>query len=172
LNYQGLYQQFEREDSLFQRCDAPNGQDLDVSLQGARFATFVVSIAVVNGKAMVTFMYNNQIRQPDNYWVRSAFQVTPTTGKSRVSVARIQRAWQSVVMRHAALRTAFTMDLPGLHEPAQIVLKNRKAGLKHIQVKNATSTADLFKGHVTASETQRNGLGHHLTLYELQDGSI
>lgn len=255
LNYQGLYQQFEREDSLFQRCDAPNSQDLDVSLQGARFATFVVSIAVVNGKAMVTFMYNkhvkhqdriarwiqhykttmqdiaalandskpmytlndfpnafddyesldqfsnktlphlgiskladvedvyrcsamqqaillNQIRQPDNYWVRSAFHMTPTTGNSRVSVARIQRAWQSVVKRHAALRTAFTMDLPGLHEPAQIVLKNRNAGSKHIQVKNATSTADLFKGHVTASETERNGLGHHLTLYELQDGSI
>ena len=72
LNYQGQYQQFERQDTLFQRCDAPRHQDLDVSLQGARFAVFVVSIAVEENKAQVSFMYNRLANHQDRitHWIQ------------------------------------------------------------------------------------------------------
>lgn len=65
VNYQGLYQQFERQDTLFQRMDAPGEDDLEVSLQGGRFAVFVVSIAIEEGKAMVSFMYNRRVKHQD-----------------------------------------------------------------------------------------------------------
>ena len=255
VNYQGLYQQFERQDALFRRCDAPNNQELDVSRQGGRFATFVVSIAVIGGKAMVSFMYNrhikhqdrisqwiehykttmqdivtllnnaspmytlhdfskafqdydsldqfssvtlpklgisqlsdvediyrcsamqqailmNQIVQPQNYWVRAAFQVTAAPGKSQISATRLENAWQAVVKHHSALRTVFAVDLPGIPGAAQIVLKNKSPGLKHVQVKQPTTTLDLFNQHVAVSKAQRHGLEHHLSIYELPDESI
>jgi amino acid adenylation domain-containing protein len=255
INYQGLYQQFEREDALFRRLDAPNDQDLDVSRQGGRFATFVVSIAVVSGKAIVSFMYNrhikhqdrisqwikhyrntmqdiialannaspmytlhdfpktfhdydsldqfssktlpqlgisrfedvedvyrcsemqqailmNQILQPRNYWVRGAFQVAAAPGKSEICVTRLRRAWQSVVKRHAALRTTFALELPGIPGAVQIVLRNRRPGFKHVQVKHATTTVDLFSEHVAASRAERHGLEHHLSIYELPDNAV
>ncbi|CAA9959565.1 hypothetical protein PTMSG1_02982 [Pyrenophora teres f. maculata] len=255
VNYQGLYQQLERQDTLFQRSDAPGDQDLDVSLQGGRFALFVVSIVVQNSKAIVSFMFNrkakhqdriahwiqnyettmqgivavmhneerkytlsdfpavfrdyrdldefaqktlpglgvsniedvdniyqcspmqqaillNRIEHPKNYWIRSSFKVVQAPGGLEISVPRIQRAWEAVVERHAILRTVFVLDLPGVAGPAQVVLRNRKVGIKHVEVKHRTTAANLFKEHVDVTDEQRHGLEHHLTIYELLDGTV
>ncbi|CAE7021454.1 hypothetical protein PTNB85_02491 [Pyrenophora teres f. teres] len=255
VNYQGLYQQLERQDTLFQRSDAPGDQDLDVSLQGGRFALFVVSIVVQNSKALVSFMFNrkakhqdriahwiqnyettmqdivavmhnedrkytlsdfptvfrdyrdldgfaqktlpglgvsniedvdniyqcspmqqaillNRIEHPKNYWIRSSFKVVQAPGGLEISVSRIQRAWEAVVERHAILRTVFVLDLPGVAGPAQVVLRNRKVGTKHVEVKHRTTAANLFKEHVDVTDEQRHGIEHHLTIYELLDGTV
>ena len=255
VNYQGLYQQLERQDTLFQRSDAPSDQDLDVSLQGGRFAVFVVSIVVQEGRAMVSFMYNrkakhqdriarwiqnykttmqdivvathnagrtntlsdfpnafhdyddlekfnketlprlgvfnvedvedvykcspmqqailfNRMNCPENYWIRSSFKLVQAPGQPAISVSQIRRAWQTVVERHTILRTVFALDFPGTPGPAQVVLRNRKAGLRHVKASLSSTTSDLFNEHENVPEVQRHGLEHHLTIYELPDGTI
>ncbi|OSS50544.1 hypothetical protein B5807_04731 [Epicoccum nigrum] len=254
VNYQGQYQQLERQDALFQRSEAPGDQDLDVSLQGGRFAVFVVSIVVQEGKTMVSFMYNrkakhqdriahwiqdykttmqdiatatnnvgriytlsdfpmafhdyddlenftkealprlgisnvedvediyqcspmqqaillNRIDHPTNYWIRSSFKVARAAGGPAISVPQIQRAWEAVVKRHTILRTIFVLDSPGMAGPAQVVLRNRKVGTKHVKVRLALTATDLFQNHENATKAQRHGLEHHLTIYELPDGT-
>ncbi|CAN9410040.1 unnamed protein product [Alternaria alternata] len=255
VNYQGLYQQLERQDTLFQWSDAPGDQDLDVSLQGGRFAVFVVSIVVQEGRAIVSFMYNRKVKHqdriarwiqdynttmqdivaatrnagqtntlsdfpmafhdyddlekftkdtlprlgisnvedvedvykcspmqqaillnrmdcPENYWIRSSFKVVQAPGRPAISVSQIRRAWQTVVERHTILRTVFALDFPGTPGPAQIVLRNRKAGLRHVKASLTSTTSDLFNDHENVPEIQRHGLEHHLTIYELPDGTI
>ncbi|KAI0569838.1 HC-toxin synthetase [Pyrenophora tritici-repentis] len=255
VNYQGLYQQLERQDTLFQRSDAPSDQDLDVSLQGGRFALFVVSIVVQNGKAIVSFIFNrkakhqdriahwiqnyettmqdivavmhnedrkytlsdfptvfrdyrdldkftqktlpslgvsniedveniyqcspmqqaillNRIDHPNNYWIHLSFKVVPSSEQPTIDVPQIQRAWQAVVERHAVLRTVFVLDSPGVTGSVQVVLRNRKVGTEHVKINHPSTTVDLFKDHRNVLEAQRHGLEHHLTIYELLDGTV
>ncbi|EFQ91833.1 hypothetical protein CFE70_006010 [Pyrenophora teres f. teres 0-1] len=72
FNYQGLYQQLERKDSLFKNLLIPEGCEPALAASCLRFAIFDVSLVIEQGCAKITFIrdrranYQDRIRQ----WMR------------------------------------------------------------------------------------------------------
>ena len=64
FNYLGLYQQLERQESLFQLSEMPvNVDDLsDIASTLCRFALIDISASVLHGRLRVDYLYNNRMR--------------------------------------------------------------------------------------------------------------
>jgi amino acid adenylation domain-containing protein len=72
FNYQGLYQQLERNDSLFKNLPMPDGCEPALAAACPRFALFDVSLVVEQGCAKVSFTSDRRARHQDRIkeWIR------------------------------------------------------------------------------------------------------
>ncbi|KAJ5693236.1 acetyl-CoA synthetase-like protein [Penicillium macrosclerotiorum] len=74
FNYLGLYQQLEREDSLFHLHGMPDGvnEHSDVSGKLFRFALVDISASIMDGVLHVEFLYNRHMQHQDSIraWVK------------------------------------------------------------------------------------------------------
>ncbi|KAI2484863.1 EntF Non-ribosomal peptide synthetase module protein [Pyrenophora tritici-repentis] len=72
FNYQGLYQQLERRDSLFKNLPMPDGYEPDLAASCPRFAMFDVSLVVEQGCAKVSFVNDRRARHQDHIrkWIQ------------------------------------------------------------------------------------------------------
>ncbi|KAF1935488.1 hypothetical protein EJ02DRAFT_439207 [Clathrospora elynae] len=62
FNYQGVYQQLERSESLFKTLSMPGDDDLASAAEGARFSLFTVSAVVQNACAHLAVNYSGVTR--------------------------------------------------------------------------------------------------------------
>ena len=72
FNYQGMYQQLERNDSLFKNLPMPDGCEPALAAARPRFALFDVSLVVEQGCAKVSFTSDRRARHQDRIkeWIR------------------------------------------------------------------------------------------------------
>ncbi|KAH8727297.1 hypothetical protein GQ44DRAFT_648966, partial [Phaeosphaeriaceae sp. PMI808] len=72
FNYQGLYQQLERKDSLFKNLPMPDGCEPALAAACPRFAMFDVSLVVEQGCAKVSFVSDRRARHQDHIrkWIQ------------------------------------------------------------------------------------------------------
>lgn len=71
FNYLGQYQQFEREDSLFRQASQEYGTDIGQDVE--RLALFEISVAVVQGSAQFSIVYNRTMKRRSDvlHWTRT-----------------------------------------------------------------------------------------------------
>jgi hypothetical protein len=96
-----------------------------------------------------------QIKEPQNYNVQNISHVLPAPGEQRINVERLQSAWQTVVNRHAILRTIFVEGVSstdGLFQ--QIVLKSSKAAFFHLECSNEQDALRLLQGYDSIDFTE------------------
>jgi hypothetical protein len=58
FNYQGVYQQLERDESLFKSVPVPHGCDPASAAEAARFSLFTISVVIDNGCAHVSVAHS------------------------------------------------------------------------------------------------------------------
>ena len=72
FNYQGLYQQLERKDSLFKNIPKPNGCEPASAAACPRFALFEICLVIEQGCARISFASDRHTRYQDRIreWIR------------------------------------------------------------------------------------------------------
>ncbi|KID60188.1 Nonribosomal peptide synthetase vlms [Metarhizium brunneum] len=92
LNYQGRYQQLERDDALLRPEPlAENEVHKDQGSDMHRFSLFEISVEVVQGKTRVSFAYNRRMHHQDliRQWVSESKECLGTL-TNRLSVTELQ----------------------------------------------------------------------------------
>jgi non-ribosomal peptide synthase protein (TIGR01720 family) len=84
----------------------------------------------------------SQVKLPNAYWVVQTFELVPS---SAVDIRKLHHAWQTVVDRHAMLRTSFieTSDQEGLYD--QIVLQETAAEISIIRSSDFAEGSSTLK---------------------------
>ena len=102
-----------------------NGIDQIIrSLQNAGITSFDNIEDIYPCSSMQHGILLSQIKDPNTYAYRAIFEVDLPSGQAKLDVQRLSVAWQSVVDRHASLRTTF---IDGNHEASlmdQVVFKS------------------------------------------------
>jgi hypothetical protein len=75
----------------------------------------------------------SQAREPGTYEVHQISQIVSSTASGPLDIGRLQRAWQSVVNYHAAMRTIFLESVTEDGVFDQLVLKDFAADFKLLQ---------------------------------------
>ncbi|KAG9196868.1 hypothetical protein G6514_003673, partial [Epicoccum nigrum] len=72
FNYQGMYQQLERDQSLFTSMPVPDGCSPASGTEAAQFSLFTISASITNGRAHVEVMYSGISKHQEQVrnWVR------------------------------------------------------------------------------------------------------
>ncbi|PYI15152.1 acetyl-CoA synthetase-like protein [Aspergillus violaceofuscus CBS 115571] len=138
FNYLGLYQQLEREDSLFRQRGVPNGVDemADISGRLFRFALVDISASVTDGALHVDFLYNRHMQHQDSI---------------RAWIEECQRSLQAAAQALPLLQPSYTLcsfPLLRLADSALPILQHRLAelGLAYGQVEDIYPCSPLQNG--------------------------
>ncbi|KAL4928191.1 uncharacterized protein BDV17DRAFT_291936 [Aspergillus undulatus] len=112
----------------------------------------------------------SQIKDPSTYQVRQAGEIG-ATGSSPVDINRLLRAWESVVKRHAILRTLFVPSPSGQELFYQVVLRDYIPRTPVLESQDADSFLALFE------QSQRPSYGpaqppYQLTLAQSSNGQV
>lgn len=105
--------------------------------------TTLASIGILNSEEMEDAfpcsplqqgMLISQAKQPTLYRIQVIQEIAPAEGHSTINVQRLGEAWQSVVDRHAILRTVFVENMCDDGNFGQVVLKTTKAVIRYIDL--------------------------------------
>ena len=137
FNYLGLYQQLEREDSLFAPASPPEGTLPDVAEGMGRFALIEVMASVSGGCLEFSFMFNRNTRHRDQIgsWM--------TRYQSTLQIAAHE------LPRHPRSYTLCDFPLLSLNETALLKLNNKilsGLGLSYGQVEDIYPLTPIQQG--------------------------
>lgn len=115
-------------------------------------------------------MLLSQARSPQNYLIRSIWEVSAVDNLHRVDLNRLQRAWQEVVSRHAMLRTVFIEGLTRKGYFDQVVLRKISNEALILKCENDNALLTLSKHHSTVST--KNQTPYQLALCKTSTGKL
>jgi amino acid adenylation domain-containing protein len=107
----------------------------------------------------------SQLKNPGSYEVQQVSQIF-TRKAYRVDIEHFKGAWQEVVDRHPQLRTVFVQGLTSKSVFDQVVLKQHKAAISHIQSQSVDGAVTLLKAQ-KSNDQNANRPPHKLTICEV-----
>lgn len=115
----------------------------------------------------------SQIRDPASYLFNAVFQVKSRDPVTRIDARKIEKSWQLVVNRHAALRTVFIDSLCKGSTFDQLVVKEVRSGAIFIDCEDSDVTRRL--NAIELRDTAKNmcpKLPHQLTICTTPSGKV
>lgn len=113
----------------------------------------------------------SQFKDPSSYRTCFVFEAVPATGR-QTDIARIQRAWEAVVRRHALLRAQLVTDMPGSSRVFHVILKNPTPSVSVFQTEDDTIDIPGFRARFDPSHDLQGPLEHHLSICQLKNGRV
>ncbi|KAL8417423.1 hypothetical protein RB596_007520 [Gaeumannomyces avenae] len=110
----------------------------------------------------------SRAKDPLNYSASLLFTATPAEGCPPVELDRLRCAWQSVVDRHAILRTLF-VDVSGQGSLDQVVLRHAEVDFETDSGRATDADADVELG---GAHTPRTKTGHKLVVRRTSAGAL
>nr|XP_036574363.1 Nonribosomal peptide synthetase 8-like protein 3 [Colletotrichum truncatum]KAF6780782.1 Nonribosomal peptide synthetase 8-like protein 3 [Colletotrichum truncatum] len=187
LNYLGAFQQFERQGSLFKRCD-DNLQSRLSELRrqqranSARYALISILAVMKDDELSVEIEWNSQMSHQDELMSWACRLEKPNNVYSQhflfrlhsqelLQPERLYAAWKQVVMSHQILRTLFLEDDEGMF--LQVVLKTATPDIEIIRLEDAQDLSRLWENR--SNNPGLSPLGgkilHKLSIFSAKDGS-
>ncbi|KAK8031980.1 hypothetical protein PG990_001714 [Apiospora arundinis] len=113
-----------------------------------------------------------QAKRPGAYVMRILFELSICKGNDKVDVRRLQKAWQSVVERHASLRTVFVEGNTAESPFEQIVIRRVKADFRVLRIMTDHASQDrlVSLGNHGGALAEFGELGHRLTVIATPSG--
>ena len=113
----------------------------------------------------------SQLKNPIHYNYRSVMEIRSVQTMETVDIVRVEEAWQSVVRRHAALRTVFINNVSQQGLMDQVVLKKWVARVNHLEVcDDANVLEKLSTQHPTDFNDSKPP--HHLIVAKTTSGRV
>ena len=85
----------------------------------------------------------SQLKNPKYYNYRSVIKVHPAPSEKTVNIIRLEEAWQQIIQRHSAFRTAFIDNVSQQGLMDQVVLKEWTARIAWLECDDSEALAKL-----------------------------
>ncbi|KAK2746937.1 NRPS [Myotisia sp. PD_48] len=115
----------------------------------------------------------SQARDPESYLFNTIFKVEATAPQPPVDAQKLGRAWQSVVDRHAALRTVFVDSLSRGVTFDQVVVKEVDSGVVYVTAGDSNAVDKLNDIKLRGINAKRSPkLPHQLSICTTSSGTV
>ncbi|KAF2028417.1 amino acid adenylation [Setomelanomma holmii] len=114
--------------------------------------------AIVPCSPLQQRMLNSQRQTPGTYQSDTAHEITPG-GDGHLDLARLQKAWKMVTLRHEALRTIFIPSVSRTFESDQLILKSHEPRVDVIDCDEANVYRIIANHHTVSHSSYKPHVG-------------